>query len=90
MLGVLTGVGILSFYGVIAGWTFGYIFKMATANIGDFAEFVSNPLIVLLLFAFFMFITTIIVYGGVEGGIERWSKILMPILLVLLIGLIIY
>ena len=89
-LGVLTGVGILSFYGVIAGWTFGYIFKTATGNVGEFSQFVSNPWIEILLFAFFMILTTLIVYGGVEGGIERWSKILMPILLVLLIGLIIY
>jgi len=51
LLGVLTGLGILSFYGVIAGWTFGYIFKMATAHVGDFTEFVSNPLLVLILFA---------------------------------------
>jgi NSS family neurotransmitter:Na+ symporter len=90
VLGVLTGIGILSFYGVIAGWTFGYIFKSATGNIGEFSDFVSNPILVLLLFALFMFITTMIVYGGVEGGIERWSKILMPVLFVLLIGLIIY
>jgi NSS family neurotransmitter:Na+ symporter len=90
LLGVLTGIGILSFYGVIAGWTFGYILKTATGNIGEFGDFVSNPVIVLLLFAFFMFITTMIVYGGVEGGIERWSKILMPVLFILLVGLIIY
>ena len=90
LLGVLTGIGILSFYGVIAGWTFGYILKAATGNIGEFGDFVSNPIIVLILFAFFMFITTIIVYGGVEGGIERWSKILMPVLFILLVGLIIY
>jgi NSS family neurotransmitter:Na+ symporter len=90
LLGVLTGIGILSFYGVIAGWTFGYIFKMISGNIGEFGEFVSDPFMVLFLFAVFMFITTMIVHGGIEGGIERWSKILMPVLFVLLIGLIIY
>jgi len=89
-LGVLTGVGILSFYGVIAGWTFGYIFKTATGNVGEFADFVSDPYIVLLLFAIFMLLTTLIVHGGVAGGIERWSKILMPVLFILLVGLIIY
>jgi NSS family neurotransmitter:Na+ symporter len=45
---------------------------------------------VLLLFAFFMLITALIVHGGVQGGIEFWSKILMPVLFLLLIGLIIY
>jgi NSS family neurotransmitter:Na+ symporter len=90
MLGVLTGVGILSFYGVIAGWTFGYIFKMATGNYGGFGQFISNPGLVLGLFALFMVFTTLIVHGGVQHGIEKWAKILMPILFVLLIGLIVY
>ena len=90
LLGVLTGVGILSFYGVIAGWTFGYIFKMATGNYADFGQFIANPWMVLGLFALFMTFTTLIVHGGVKQGIEKWSKILMPILFVLLLGLIIY
>ncbi len=89
-LGVITGLGILSFYGVIAGWTFGYIFKMAFGIPYGFSSFVANPLIVLPLFAFFMFLTAIIVYGGISGGIEKWSKILMPILFILMLGLIIY
>ena len=89
-LGVLTGVGILSFYGVVAGWTFGYIFKMLFGNVGGFGSFVANPFLEIFLFGLFMVFTTLIVYGGVEGGIERWSKILMPMLFVLLIGLIIY
>ncbi|MCK5408397.1 MAG: sodium-dependent transporter, partial [Candidatus Krumholzibacteria bacterium] len=90
MLGVLTGVGILSFYGVIAGWTFGYIFKMAAGKTAGFAEFIANPWLVLGLFACFMLLTTLIVYGGIQGGIERWSKILMPLLFILLLALIIY
>jgi NSS family neurotransmitter:Na+ symporter len=89
-LGVLTGAGILSFYGVIAGWTVGYIFKMATASPGGFGEFISNPLMVVPLFAGFILLTALIVYGGVEGGIERWSKILMPVLFVIMLGIIIY
>ncbi|MDH3199186.1 MAG: sodium-dependent transporter, partial [Candidatus Krumholzibacteria bacterium] len=90
LLGVLTGVGILSFYGVIAGWTFGYIFKTAVGKTGDFEAFVANPAMVLALFAVFMAMTTWIVYGGVQGGIEKWSKILMPVLFALLLALIIY
>jgi len=89
-LGVFTGVGILSFYGVVAGWTFGYIFKMAFGEPGEFGAFIADPWMVIFLFGLFIFITAGIVHGGVEGGIERWSKILMPILFVLLIGLIIY
>ena len=89
-LGVLTGAGILSFYGVIAGWTVGYIFKMATASPSGFGEFISNPWMVVPLFAGFILLTALIVYGGVEGGIERWSKILMPILFFIMLGIIIY
>jgi NSS family neurotransmitter:Na+ symporter len=90
ILGVVTGIGILSFYGVVAGWTFGYIFKIASANITDFDVFIADPWSVTLLFALFLIITASIVYGGIEGGIERWSKILMPILVLLLIILILY
>jgi NSS family neurotransmitter:Na+ symporter len=90
MLGVLTGVGILAFYGVIAGWTIGYVYKMAVGSTGGFGDFIADPWLVLGLFALFMTFTTLIVYGGVQNGIERWAKILMPLLFVLLLGLIIY
>ena len=94
ILGIITSIGILSFYGVIAGWTFGYIFKSFTASsyegAAGFSEFVSNPFYEIFLFAFFIFLTTLIVYKGVEAGIEKWSKILMPLLLILLIILIVY
>ena len=89
-LGVLTGLGILSFYGVIAGWTVGYIYKMLVGNPGGFSAFISDPVSVLLLFGFFILLTAAIVHGGVSGGIERWSKILMPVFFVLLLVLIIY
>jgi len=89
-LGVLTGLGILSFYGVIAGWTIGYIYKMFVGNPGGFSEFIADPWMVSFLFALFIAITAAIVHGGVSGGIERWSKILMPLFFLLLLGLIIY
>jgi NSS family neurotransmitter:Na+ symporter len=90
MLGVLTGVGILSFYGVVAGWTIGYVYKMAIGSIENFGAFIADPIAVSALFAVFILITAAIVYNGVEGGIEKWSKILMPVLFILLVGLIIY
>jgi len=89
-LGVLTGLGILSFYAVIAGWTVGYIFKMLAGQPGGFNSFIADPVLVLLLLAFFIFITAFIVHGGVSGGIERWSKILMPFLFLLMLAIIIY
>ncbi len=98
-LGVLTGFGILAFYSVIAGWTLGYIVKsiewgwfnpveidkIETA----FNEFINSPGQVIVYLIIFMFLTMTVVYGGVKNGIERWNKILMPILIGVLILMII-
>lgn len=86
---VLTGVFILSYYGVIAGWAFGYIFKDLFSPETDFGTYIASPSIVLPLFAIFMFLTIMVVLGGVEHGIERWAKVLMPVLLVLMFVIII-
>jgi NSS family neurotransmitter:Na+ symporter len=89
-LGVITGVGILSFYLVIAGWTLGYIVKEVTMQIGTFSEFVKDPVSEIGYFSAFLLLTMFVVLGGVEKGIERWSKFLMPALFTLLLGLIAY
>ncbi|HEX9652779.1 MAG TPA: sodium-dependent transporter [bacterium] len=98
VLGVLTGWGISSFYSVVAGWTFGYIFKTAAGafnNLGPdeiasaFTNFISNPVASIGLHAVFMCLTMLILFGGVKEGIERWSKILMPLLFFILIFLVV-
>lgn len=89
-LGVLIGIGILSFYGVIAGWTVLYIYKMVQGDPSGFSDLIANPVIVVPLFAMFIFLTGFVVIRGVSEGIERWSKILMPIFFVLLIGIIVF
>jgi NSS family neurotransmitter:Na+ symporter len=86
---VLTGVCILSYYGVIAGWAFGYIFKGILSPTTEFGTYIADPVIVIPLFALFMFLTVLVVYGGVEHGIERWAKVLMPVLLVLMFVIIV-
>ncbi|MBN1542359.1 sodium-dependent transporter [candidate division KSB1 bacterium] len=95
MLGVLTGLGILSYYGVIAGWTLGYFLKAVCGGFSAdmsyiqsseiFAQFVADPLQAVGLLFVFIALTGIVVKGGVSGGIERWAKILMPLLFVLLL-----
>lgn len=89
-LGVVTGVGILSFYLVVAGWTLGYIVRTVFHTAGTFREFVQDPTIEVGYFTAFLLLTTLVVLGGVEKGIERWSKFLMPMLFLLLIALIGY
>lgn len=74
---------VLSYYSVIAGWTIGYIISEFTNFIKDFETFRATPLYVIPLFALFMVITIKIVTGGISGGIEKASKVLMPLLFVL-------
>ncbi len=90
-LGVLTGVVILSFYSVIAGWTLAYVVKTATGTFGSGADTTAifqgvagSPLAAIGWHLAFMAITVVVVVGGVRDGIERWTKVLMPVLLVLL------
>jgi len=79
---------VLSYYGVIAGWTIGYIYDSVAGAGMKFEEFSANPLWVIPLFAVFIAATVYIVQAGIEKGIEKWSKILMPLLLVL-VGVVI-
>ncbi len=88
-MGVLTGVCILSYYSVMAGYTVGYIVKTLIGNQSAYESFTAAPLISLPLLAVFSILTVLVVQGGIRNGIERWSKILMPMLLILLIILII-
>jgi NSS family neurotransmitter:Na+ symporter len=93
MLGVFAGVGILSFYSVIAGWTIAYIWFSATGAVGGtpeaigqfFTDFVGNPAATIGLTLLVLTVTAGVIIGGVRGGIERVTKILMPALLVLLL-----
>lgn len=86
---VLTGIFILSYYGVVAGWIVGYVVKDVIAPTATFGSFVSTPALVIPLFALFILLTVLVVSGGIEKGIERWAKVLMPILLLLMVVVII-
>ncbi len=75
---------VLSYYGVIAGWTIGYIYKTLAGTAGSFEAFAANGVASIGLLGGFMLLTIIIVLGGVSGGIEKAAKVLMPILFVLI------
>lgn len=94
-MGVVSGFLILSFYTVIAGWSIGYVVE---AIVGNFAQYTTgasasnhfNSLVTNVFwdvgyFTLFMIITMVFVFLGIRKGIERGSKIMMPILLALLI-----
>lgn len=80
---------VLSYYGVIAGWTIGYIVSEFTNFIKDFEAFRSSPAYVIPFFAVFMLATIFIVLKGVASGIEKASKVMMPALFILLFILMI-
>ena len=91
VLGLVAAFFILAFYSTIAGWTLEYIVKAisnsfsghdTTAIFKEFKQSTFRPIIWQLVF---MALTAYIVYAGVQKGIERYTKILMPLLLVLII-----
>lgn len=92
--GLLTVAVILSFYAIVAGWMFAYALQPLLVLLGaaDGAQWLSQFSLTrnILFTVLFMLATIAIICGGVSGGIERWSKRLMPALVMLLVGLIIY
>ncbi len=91
-LGVLAGFLVLSYYSVVAGWTLDYTFESLTGNLmaNDhfgtlFNDFVSSPWRPIIFLTIFMLLTHAVVAAGVEKGIERYSKIMMPVLLVIML-----
>ena len=87
---------ILPYYCVIGGWVMKYI---GVFTVGEhieaaqdkyFSGFIGGTTWPLLLFLIFLGVTALVVALGVEKGVERVSKVLMPVLLVLTIGISIY
>ena len=93
-MGVLTGFLILGYYAVVAGWTLEYVLEAATGQfagktpaefVAMFQQFSQNPFRPLIWLFVFLLLTHIIIVKGVKKGIERSSKILMPVLFILIL-----
>jgi NSS family neurotransmitter:Na+ symporter len=94
LIGVIAAFIILSFYSVVAGWALAYTVKSATGEImtaqadklGDlFGGYIATAATPIIWQLVFMVLTILIVIKGISKGIERWNKILMPTLGVLII-----
>lgn len=94
LLGILTflvPVLIMTYYAVIGGWITKYAVTFLTghtaaaAQDGYFTAFISSPVSPVVYALAFMGITAFIVYNGVQGGIEKVSRSMMPLLLVLVV-----
>lgn len=95
-LASLVPIIILPYYSVIGGWIFKYLFAFASgksaesAQSGYFSDFIGRVYEPLGWFFLFMGITALVVLFGVQKGIEKASKIMMPILVVLTIFIAVY
>jgi NSS family neurotransmitter:Na+ symporter len=96
-LGVAAAFVILSYYSVVAGWTLHYSWLalsqgfagMDAAAIGElFGQVHADPGINLFWHGVFMTATIAIVVAGVHQGVERWNRILMPLLFLMIVALV--
>lgn len=95
-MGVLAGLLILGYYSVVAGWTLEYII-MSLGNgfagkgpedfIVLFQNFSQDPIRPIVWLLAFLFLTHFVIVKGVKDGIEKSSKILMPVLFILIVVL---
>jgi len=94
IISVVASIAILSFYSVVGGWTLEYIFKSFSANFltsessslsTQFSGFSQSSFMPVVMHLLFLGISSLIVVAGVKKGIERYSKILMPVLFFLVV-----
>lgn len=84
---------IMTYYTVIGGWVTRYIMAYATVNgsqaaeEGFFTSFITSKVSPIVFMLLFLSVTSFIVYRGVEKGIEQFSKVIMPGLILLIVGI---
>jgi neurotransmitter:Na+ symporter, NSS family len=96
-IGVIACFLVLSFYSVVGGWIILYLFKALTGSLQGlsqsqfnqlFGDIIAEPFSTLAAQLVFMLLTIIVVAKGVQKGIEKASKIMMPALFILFIVLV--
>ena len=91
---------ILSYYSVVGGWSIQYFFKSCTFGFTElvtqeyldsmFAGFISSTWAPLLGHTFFLILTALVLMGGVKSGIERFGKVMMPVLYFIVLAIAIW
>ena len=96
LLTILSPVIILSYYSVVGGWSVEYLLKSlalqfrtpeAAAGFGGFISSTWGPLV---CHTVFLALCAAVILGGVKSGIEKFSKLTMPVLFVLIVLIMIY
>ncbi len=94
LMGIVAAFMILAFYSTIAGWTLEYLIQAFTNGFDgknadqlkeSFEVFRGGSFRPIIWQVVFMFMTAFIIYKGVKHGIEKYTKILMPVLVILII-----
>lgn len=87
---------IMTYYTVIGGWISKYLVDFVVgsgvpaAQDGYFTAFITSPVSPIVFTLLFLCVTALVVFGGVEKGVERFSKLVMPGLLVMIVGIAIF
>ncbi len=96
-MGLLTGFLIMGYYVVVSGWCLQYVWASLTGNMmGDpdyfntyYTNFVSHPFKPILWVVVILGMTHLIIEHGIRNGIERASKVMMPVLFILLLIIVV-
>lgn len=90
---------ILSYYGTVAGWTLDYLFKSISGSYlklpadqltAQFGILAGDGGTQVLFFGIFLLLTVASVISGIQKGIERWNKVMMPSLFIILLIMFAY
>ena len=86
---------ILPYYSVIGGWVVRYFVGFvsssgAMAQDSFFSDYIAKPVEPILWFGLFLLLTAVVVFFGVEKGVEKVSKVMMPALVLLILFIVIY
>ena len=90
LVAIMIPAFIICYYSVLGGWTTKYALNSFSGNAGIVSTFSVNTGEVILYTALFLVLSVTIIMGGVKDGIEKASKVLMPVLFCILVAIAIY
>ncbi len=90
LVAVMIPAVIICYYSVLGGWTVKYAVNSFSGNAGIVESFSTNVPEVIIFTAIFILLSILIIIGGVQEGIEKVSKVLMPFLFVIIVGVAVY
>ena len=90
LVAIMIPAFIICYYSVLGGWTTKYALNSFSGNAGIVGTFSVNTGEVILYTAIFLVLSMMIIMGGVKDGIEKASKVLMPVLFLILVAIAVY